>query len=129
MSSINKVFILGRCGKDPEIRHTQGGDVIGAFSVATSTYSSKSGDKKEFTEWHRCVAFGKAAEVVQSYVKKGTQVHVEGSMRSTKWTDKNGQERTGMEIVVGRLTLLGKPSQSDDAPAPQMPFEASDIPF
>ena len=106
MSSLNKVFILGRLGNDPEPKAMADGTAISSFSVATSTYSSKSGEKKEYTEWHRCSAFNKAAEVANQYLKKGSQVLVEGSLRTRKWED-NGVTKYMTEIIVGRLTLLG----------------------
>jgi len=108
MSSVNKVFILGRLGKDPEIRHTADGTPVANMSVATSSFSGKGSDRKEHTEWHKIVAFNQAAEVIQSYVKKGSQIFIEGSLRTTKWQDKEGNDRYTTEIAVGRLTLLGK---------------------
>ena len=88
MSSLNKVFVLGRVGQDPEIRRTNDGQPVANLSVATSSVSTKGGDRKEYTEWHKVVIFNKAAEVAQSYVKKGTQVHIEGSLTTRKWQDK-----------------------------------------
>ena len=112
MSSVNKVFILGRLGKDPEIRHTSDGTPVANMAVATSSFSGKGSDRKEHTEWHKIVAFNQAAEVVQNYVKKGSQIHIEGSIRTTKYQDKEGNDRYSTEVVVGRLTLLGKPEGS-----------------
>jgi single-strand DNA-binding protein len=108
MSSVNKVFILGWLGKDPEIRHTADGTPVANMSVATSSFSGKGSDRKEHTEWHKIVAFNQAAEVIQNYVKKGSQIFIEGSLRTTKWQDKEGNDRYTTEIAVGRLTLLGK---------------------
>jgi single-strand DNA-binding protein len=79
------------------------------MSVATSSFSGKGSDRKEHTERHKVVAFNQAAEVVQNYVKKGSQIHIEGSIRTTKYQDKEGNDRYSTEVVVGRLTLLGKP--------------------
>ena len=119
MSSVNKVFILGRLGKDPEIRYTADGKPIASFSVATSTYGKDTaGNKTEFTEWHRISAFSKAAEVVDKYVKKGDLIHIEGSLRTKKWTDANGQEKYATDIVVGRLNLLGSKQGGSEAPPP-----------
>jgi single-strand DNA-binding protein len=112
MSSLNKVFILGRVGQDPEIRRTSDGSPVANLSVATSSVSTKGGDRKEYTEWHKVVIFNKAAEVAQNYVKKGTQVLIEGSLTTRKWQDKEGNDRYTTEIVCGRLTLLGKGSES-----------------
>jgi len=107
MASVNKVFILGRMGKDPEVRYTQDGSAVTTLSIATTTVSKESnGDKKEYTEWHRCVAFNKAADVAGKYTKKGDLIFIEGSLRTKKWDD-NGTTRYATEIVVGRLQLLG----------------------
>jgi single-strand DNA-binding protein len=105
MSTVNKALLLGRLGKDPEVRTGSDGTMVANFSLATSSYGK---DKKEYTEWHNVVAFNKAAEVVQNYCKKGSQVFIEGSITTNKWTDKEGMERYTTKIVVGRLTLLGK---------------------
>jgi single-strand DNA-binding protein len=113
MSSLNKVFLVGRLGSDPEVRYTADQKAIANFSMATSTYSSSGGEKKEYTEWHRCVAFNKAADVVSNYLKKGSLVLVEGSLRTNKWEDKEGNKRSQVEVVVGRLTMLG--SRHDSA--------------
>ena len=129
MSSVNKVFILGRLGKDPEIRYTADGKPIASFSVATSTYGKDaSGNKTEHTEWHRISAFSKAAEVVDKYVKKGDLIHVEGSLRTKKWVDSHGQEKYGTDIVVGRLNLLGSKQGGSEAPPAPSNFE-DDMPF
>lgn len=112
MSSLNKVFILGRVGQDPEIRHTGDGQPVANLSVATSSVSMKGGERREYTEWHKVVIFNKAAEVAQNYVKKGTQVLIEGSLTTRKWQDKEGNDRYTTEIVCGRLTLLSKGSDS-----------------
>ena len=105
MSTVNKAFLLGRLGKDPEVRSGADGTMVANFSVATSSFGK---DKKEYTEWHNVVAFNKAAEVIGNYCKKGSQVFIEGSITTNKWTDKEGVERYSTKIVVGRLTLIGK---------------------
>jgi single-strand DNA-binding protein len=114
MSSVNKVMLLGRVGKEPVIRQTATGSVVANLSMATSTFSSKDNQKQEYTEWHNIVAFNKAAEVIQSYVKKGDQIFVEGSLQTRKY-EKDGIERYSTEIVVGRLVLLGKSGGRDKA--------------
>jgi len=132
MSSVNKVFILGRLGKDPEIRYTSEGKPIASFSVATSTYGKdSSGNKTEFTEWHRISAFSKAAEVVDKYVKKGDLIHIEGSLRTKKWVDSNGQEKYATDIVVGRLNLLGSKQGGSEPPPPAVESGSieDDMPF
>lgn len=115
MSSVNKVFILGRLGKDPEIRYTADGKAVASLSVATSTFGKDAqGNKTEHTEWHRLSAFNRAAEVAGKYLRKGDLVHVEGSLRTKKWTD-NGVDKYATDIVVGRLNLLGNKAQSESA--------------
>jgi single-strand DNA-binding protein len=116
MASVNKVIILGTAGRDPEVRHTQDGKAIVNLSIATSeSWRDKaSGERKEKTEWHRVVIFNEGlAKVAEQYVKKGSQVYIEGQLQTRKWTDKDGIEKYSTEIVLqnyrGELTLLGKP--------------------
>jgi len=120
MSSLNKVLILGRLGADPEVRYTSDQQPVATLNVATSSYTNKNGEKKEYTEWHRCVAFNKAAEFAQMYLGKGSQILIEGSLRTRKWQDKQGIDRYTTEIVVGRLTSVGdkkKGPEEHHAPA------------
>jgi single-strand DNA-binding protein len=123
MSSVNKVILLGRLGADPEMRAMPDGTPVANFSVATSTISTKSGERKEYTEWHKCSAFNRAAEVAGKYLKKGSQVFLEGSYRTRKWQDKSGQEKYTAEVIVGRLVLIGgkvadQPGQTEDEDIP-----------
>ena len=115
MSSVNKVILIGRLGADPESRAMPDGTAVCNFSLATSTISTKSGERKEYTEWHKCSAFNRAAEIAGEYLKKGSQVFVEGSQRTRKWTNKEGQDQYTTEVVVGRLVLLGGKSESSQA--------------
>jgi single-strand DNA-binding protein len=117
MSSVNKVILIGRLGADPESRATPDGTAVCNFNLATSTVSNKSGERKEYTEWHKCAAFNRAAEIAGEYLKKGSQVFVEGSQRTRKWQDKDGQDKYTTEVVVGRLVLLGGKSDSSQASA------------
>jgi single-strand DNA-binding protein len=115
MSSVNKVLLLGRLGADPEMRAMPDGTYVCNFSIATSSVSTKSGERKEYTEWHKCCAFNKAADVAGEYLKKGSQVFVEGSLRTRKWQDKEGRDNYTTEVVVGRLVLIGgKPDTAAD---------------
>jgi len=117
MASINKVFLLGNLGADPETRYSTDGNAVTNFRMATTVYyKDKNGERKEVTEWHRCVAFGQVAEVAGEYLFKGSQCHVEGRIQTRKWEDKEGNDRYTTEIVVDRLTLLGK-KDDDDRPA------------
>lgn len=106
---VNKVIILGHCGQDPEIVSTKNGGQIAKFSVATSeSWKDKtSGEKQERTEWHRIVLFGRLAEVADLYLVKGNQVYIEGSNRTTKWQDKDGNDRYTTEVIGNYMQLLG----------------------
>lgn len=130
VASVNKAIIIGNLGKDPEVRYTPGGDAIANLTVATSESwkDKQTGEKKELVEWHRCNCFGKLAEICGQYLKKGAQVYIEGSLRTRKWTDKEGVERYTTEVRMESMKMLGsKPDGqrqdenhgSDYTPAPQ----------
>lgn len=106
---VNKVFLLGNVGKDPEIRATQGGMTIASFTLATADRQKDAqGNWADKTEWHNLVAFARTAEIVRDYVKKGTPIFVEGKIQSRSWDDKeSGQKRYKTEILVNELSLLG----------------------
>jgi single-strand DNA-binding protein len=112
MASVNKVIVVGNLGRDPETRYMPDGAAITNVSVATSfAWTDKaSGEKKEETEWHRVVFRGKLAEIAGEYLKKGSQVYVEGRLRTRKWQDKEGQDRYTTEIVAERMQMLGSRS-------------------
>jgi single-strand DNA-binding protein len=126
MSSVNKVMLLGRLGADPEVRSLPEGTSVANFNLATSSFSNKNGEKKEYTEWHKCCAFNRAAEVVANHLKKGSQVHIEGSLRTKKWQDKEGIDRYTTEVVIGRLVLLGRPESKESKPTNTVIFETLD---
>ena len=134
MASVNKVIIIGHLGKDPETRFAPSGDAICNFTVATSEQwkDKATGDKKEATEWHRISAFGKLAEICGQYLKKGSQVYVEGSLRTRKWQDKDGQDRYTTEIRSDAMRMLNKNETisappSAKAPAPESMKKAGDF--
>ncbi len=109
MASVNKVIILGNLGRDPEIRYMPSGDAIANIAVATS-YKSKdknTGEQKEVTEWHRISFFGRLAEIVGQYLKKGSSVYVEGRLQTRKYTDKDGVEKYATDIVAENMQMLG----------------------
>jgi single-strand DNA-binding protein len=110
MASVNKVIIVGNLGADPETRYTPGGDAICNIRVATTdTWKDKAtGEKKEATEWHRISFYGKLAEIAGQYLRKGSQVYVEGSLRTRKWQDKEGQDRYTTEIRADTMQMLGR---------------------
>jgi len=116
MASVNKVILVGNLGRDPETRYMPDGAAITNVSVATSfQWNDKaSGEKKEETEWHRVVFRGKLAEVAGEYLKKGSQVYVEGRLRTRKWQDKEGQDRYTTEIVGDRMQMLGSRAGSGE---------------
>ena len=109
MASINKVIIVGNLGKDPEMRSFPNGDQIANVSIATTDKwkDKTTGEMKEATEWHRINFNGRLAEIVGQYLKKGSQVYVEGSLRTRKWTDKDGVEKFATEIRADQMQMLG----------------------
>lgn len=112
MKGVNKVLLLGNVGKDPEIRSTAGGTVVASFSLATADrQKDQQGNWQDHTEWHNLVAFGRTAEVIRDYVKKGSQLFIEGKLQTRSWDDKeSGQKKYKTEVLVGDLTLLGGPA-------------------
>ena len=117
---INKVILIGNCGKDPETRYMPSGGAVTKVSVATSdTWKDKqTGEQKDRTEWHNVVFFGRLGEIAGEYLRKGSQVYVEGSLRTNKWQDKNGNDRYTTEIVANEMQMLGgRPSGEGFAPA------------
>ena len=142
--TLNKVMLIGNVGKDPEPRHLENGTMLVTIAVATTErYKDRSGEVKEQTEWHNVICWRTLAEIVEKYVRKGTQVYVEGKLRSRSWEDQNGQKRYVTEIVADVLRLLGrKPEQAAmipstttaSKPAPADPMEGigaplDDLPF
>ena len=109
MASLNKVLIIGNLGRDPETRYMPSGDAMTTIAVATTeTWKDKqTGEKKEATEWHRVTFFGKLAEIAGQYLKKGSQVYIEGSLRTREWTDKENVERYTTEIRADVMKMLG----------------------
>ena len=112
MGDFNKVFLLGRLARDPEIRYTQNGSAIANMTVATDeSFTGSDGNKVERTEWHRVTVFGKMAENCGNYLGKGSLVHVEGSLSTRKWQDQNGQDRYTTEIKAQRVQFLDRRDQ------------------
>jgi single-strand DNA-binding protein len=106
--SVNKVILLGNIGKDPEVNFLPSGSPVAKFGLATSDrFKDKGGEWQDRTEWHNLVAFGKVAEIIRDYVKKGAKLYVEGSLRTSSWDDKtSGQKRYKTEIIVNDISLL-----------------------
>lgn len=108
MASVNKVILVGNLGKDPDSRYLPDGGAVCNFSVATTDkWKDKSGEPQERTEWHRVATFAKLAEICGEYLKKGSQVYIEGRLQTRKWTDKEGHDRYTTEIVADRMQMLG----------------------
>lgn len=106
---VNKVILIGHVGKDPELKYTPGNMAIATFSVATTdVYKDKAGNQQERTDWHRIVTFGRTAEVMGEYLKKGQQVYVEGRLQQRSWDDDKGQKRYITEVVALTVQFLGK---------------------
>jgi single-strand DNA-binding protein len=130
MASVNKVIIVGNIGKDPETRFLPSGDALTKISVATSDrYKDKAtGEMKETTEWHRITFFGKLAEIAGQYLKKGSQVYVEGKLRTSKYTDQTGVEKYSTEILADSMQMLGGKMSDSGSPAmTSAPRERSQI--
>ena len=106
--SVNKVILVGRLGKDPETRYMTSGEAVTNATLATSeNWKDKSGEKQEKTEWHNLVFYRRLAEIAGEYLKKGSQIYVEGKLQTRKWQTKEGQDRYTTEIVVNEMTMLG----------------------
>ena len=119
---VNKVILVGNLGQDPEVRYMPNGGAVANITLATSESwrDKQTGENKEITEWHRVVLFGKLAEVAGEYLKKGSQVYIEGQLRTRKWQDQGGQERYTTEVVVnvgGTMQMLGGRQQGGNAGA------------
>lgn len=148
--SVNRVILVGRLGKDPEVRYTAEGTAVANFSLATDeSFTDRAGDKQTRTEWHRIVAWKRLAEVCGEYLAKGKLVYIEGTIRTRKWNDQNGTERKSFDIVASQLRMLSsngngtkakaespKPATENSQRTAQVseadnPFEAdnSDVPF
>ena len=109
MAGVNKVIIVGRLGKDPEVRYTTNGQAVANFTVATSeNWTDKtSGQKQEKTEWHRIVVWGRLAELCRDYLKKGRQVYVDGRLQTRSWDDRDGTKKYTTEIIANTIQFLG----------------------
>lgn len=147
--SVNKVILLGRLGQDPELKYTPGGSPVCNFSLATTeSWTDKSGQKQEKTEWHRVVVWGKLAELCNQYLAKGRQAFLEGRLQTRSWDDKDGNKRYTTEILASTVQFIGGPSANanqntnvdtsySQAPAPAQEYQissdasfaADDIPF
>lgn len=141
--SVNKVTLIGRLGRDPELKYTQSGTAYCRFSIATDDqWTDKSGQRQERTEWHNIVAWERLAEICGQYLAKGRMVYIEGSIQSRQWEDQDGNKRTSFDIRAREMVMLGGPgdggggsrrgsasdSDTDSTPA-EAPVTDDDIPF
>jgi len=125
--SVNKVILIGRLGRDPELKYTPSGAPVAKFSLATDeSFKDKSGEKQDRTEWHNIVAWNKLAEICGEYLTKGKLVYIEGSIRSRQWQDQAGNKRTSYEIIANQMQMLGSKADSErgmgeraERPAPE----------
>jgi single-strand DNA-binding protein len=136
MAGVNKVILVGNLGKDPEVRHLEGGTAVANFSLATTeTYKDKAGNRQEQTEWHNIVVWRGLAEVAEKYLKKGMTIYIEGKLRSRSWDDKEGIKRYTTEIVGDTFTILSKkensaaPGNESGNSNPALPKSDDDLPF
>jgi len=123
MSGVNRVILIGRLGRDPELKFTPAGKAVTNFTMATSeTWKDDSGERQERTEWHKIQMWGKLAETAAKYLSKGSQVYIEGKLQTREWTDKDGQKRYTTEIVANNMTMLdGKGDNSEKPNNPEKP--------
>jgi single-strand DNA-binding protein len=141
MAGVNRVFLIGNLGRDPEVRYTTNGTAVANFTLATTERwnDPSSGERKEKTEWHRIVVWSKQAEIAGEYLRKGRQIFVEGSLQTREWTDREGNKRFTTEIRAQRFQMLGRPGEGAPAGAPEEEtsavaepdsgFGEDDIPF
>jgi single-strand DNA-binding protein len=144
--TVNRVILIGRLGKDPEVKSLPSGTTVTKFSIATDEkYTDRAGEKQERTEWHNIVAWGKLAEICGQYLRKGKLVYIDGSIRTDSWEDKeSGQKKYRTEIIANTMQMLDKKSDSDEggsyagagarkssvsAGAPSQMDEDEDVPF
>jgi single-strand DNA-binding protein len=145
MAGVNKVILIGNLGRDPEIRTLENGAKVASFSIATTeTFKDKDGNRKEQTEWHNIVMWRGLADVAEKYLKKGTQLYIEGKLRTRNWEDKDGHKRYTTEVIGDTFTILSRkddnnnshqevssPVESTAVGTPQISQEAQtdDLPF
>ena len=116
MSSVNKVILIGRLGKDPEIRYTNDSTPVANFSIATSEYyKDKNGERQESTEWHNIVAWRQLADISEKFLRKGKLVFIEGKLRTRSWEDKDGNKKYATEVVADNITMLGKREDDENS--------------
>lgn len=134
MAGVNKVILVGNLGKDPEVRHLEGGAAVANFTMATTeVYKDKTGTRQEQTEWHNIVVWRGLAEVAEKYLKKGMTIYIEGKLRTRSWDDKEGHKRYTTEVVGDTFTILSKKenhsSGNNEESGISGPKTGDDLPF
>lgn len=131
MPNLNKVMLIGHLGADPDVRYMPNGKLVANLRIATSEKWTKDGEKQERTEWHSVVMFDRLGEIAGEYLRKGSQVYIEGSLRTRKWQDKEGKDRYSTEIVARDMQILGGRPQgaTKQKEAPPADDFGDDIPF
>ncbi len=120
--ALNKAMLIGNVGNDPEIRTLSNNEKVASFRLATTErFKDRNGEQRENTEWHQITAWGKVADIVEKFVKKGSQLYVEGKITTRKWTDKDGNDRFTTEIRAEGIQILGKKETTAPAPAEESP--------
>ena len=118
MRGINKVILIGNLGRDPELRYTASGQAVANFTIATTeSRTNKGGDRQDFTEWHRIVAWGRLAEICGEYLSKGRMVYIEGTLRTRSWEDKEGRKRWTTEVLARNMQMLGPSGDKGESTA------------
>ena len=130
MASVNKAILVGNLGRDPELKYTPSGDALCTFSIATTySWKDKDGNQQEKTEWHNIVAFKRLAEICGEYLKKGSQVYIEGRIQTRSWEDKDGVKKYFTDIVADQMKMLGRRDEKPDSmPASSAPEEGAPSP-
>jgi len=135
MAGVNRVTLLGYLGRDPEIRYTPSGTAVASFSIATTeTWKNRDGEKQEHTEWHQIVAWSRLAEICSEYLAKGSQVYIEGRIRTNEWEDTDGNKRSKKEVIASTVQFLSRSESARTEPnaattASEPSGTESDIPF
>ena len=126
--SVNKVFLIGNVGKDPEVRHLENGGPVARFSLATSeSYKNRNDEKVTTTEWHNIVIWRRLAEIVEKYVKKGSKLYIEGRITYRSWDDKEGNKKYITEVVGTSMQMLDKKGDNDNEPVQNIPESKENI--
>jgi single-strand DNA-binding protein len=123
MAGVNKVILIGHLGKDPEVRHLEGGSVVANFTLATTETFTRDGNRMEQTEWHNIVMWRGLAEIAEKYLSKGKLVYIEGKIKTRAWEDKEGNKKYTTEIIADNMTMLGSKSEDKNSVKSETPIQ------